>query len=576
MAFETAYDQGPFQTPEQLQRYNLFAKVTDNVAPHLKVGAFFQAYGSGWVGSGQIPAREVAAGRLDPFGSEDPSEGGLTERQMLSAFLKYQGEDGQAFDATVYVTRYRLALWNDFTFFLNDPVNGDEIEQDDARTFTGGKVTYRLDRRWGNLSLRTVIGAEMRYDAIHVDRWDAESQNGDFRKRLGRRVDTSDLALSGNDDDIDQLNIAGYVSEDVVFNDHLRVIGALRSDFFGFTVNDHSETLAPGALNTSGTRQFTVLSPKLTAVVTPLPGLLELYLNYGTGFHTNQAQIALIDGVVHVNPDGSSFVVRAIPKLYGGELGARLHLFERFDFATALWASDLENETVFDADTAAFAPADPTTRLGVDVEARAKLQDWLFADLDVSYANATAVPDHGNGGAVALAPRLYATGGLTVKHPNGIRAGLRFRYLGDRPAFDETSAEYQYFTSRSLPDGTPNPDYDPSRVTAQGYFIMDAYASYRWRFLEFSVSIQNLLNAAWREAQFGNRSCTADETNNPSNPNYAGSGHLLPDGTYANRCGAAFQADRAAGGANTRSGVVDVHHTPGVPFNPQLTVKAYF
>jgi hypothetical protein len=168
------------------------------------------------------------------------------------------------------------------------------------------------------------------------------------------------------------------------------------------------------------------------------------------------------------------------------------------------------------------------------------------------------------------------TGGLTVKHPVGFRAGLRFRYLGERPAFDETSPEYQYFTAKLLANGKQNPDYDPSRVNVQGYFILDAYAAYRWRFLEGSLAVQNLLNASWREAQFGNRSCTRDEVYNVSNPNYSGSGNQLSDGSYANRCGIGYAVDPQNGGMNTRSGVADVHFTPGIPINLQLTVKAYF
>ena len=575
IAFEAAYDNGPFIVAEDLKRYNLFGKLSYDITPQLKVGLFFQAYGSGWIGSGQIPAREVFARRLNQFGSEDPTEGGLTERQMFTGFLKYKGGDHE-FEATVYVTRYRLDLWDDFTFFFEDPVHSSEIEQDDRRTFTGARIAYHFHRRWRRISFRTTMGAEMRYDGIHVDRWDAESQNGDFRKRLGRHIDTSDLSFSGNNDDIDQLNIAGYFEEDVVFNRYLRLLGGLRSDFFGFNVNDLSETYGPGQKNTSGTRQASVLSPKATAVISPIPEVLDLYLNFGVGFHTNQAQIALIDGVRHVNPDGSSFVVNAVPKIYGGEVGARAHLFNRLDVAAAFWVSYLENETVFDADHAAFSPSDPTRRLGLDLEIRARLLRWLYADLDLSQAQSTAVPDHGNGGAVALAPKLYMTGGLTVKHPVGVRAGLRFRYLAERPVFDETSADYQYFTSKTLPNGAPNPDYDPARVNAQGYFIVDTYVSYRWRFLEAAVSAQNLFNSLWREAQFGNHSCTKDETYNPANPNYAGSGNLLSNGTFANRCGIGFSVDPRAAGANTRSGVTDVHYTPGVPINLQATLKVYF
>jgi TonB family protein len=553
LAFEAAYDEGPFDRKEDLTRYNAIGKLSYTLAPDVTLGLLVEAYGSGWVGSGQIPAREVAAGRLAPFGSEDPSEGGLTERQMAAAFVHAaNGED--SLDLTVYVTRYRLSLWNDFTFFLSDPTNGDEIEQDDARTVSGARVSYTFTRHLGELSLETRLGADLRYDGVHVERWSAESQGGDFRKRIAQ---ASNL-------DIDETNLAGYLNLDLVVSPRLRFLGGIRADFFGFDVSDRAEAVGAGQPNTSGVRQFGAASPKASAVVTPVLDRLDLYLNFGAGFHSNAAEVALEDGSRRTASDGSSFTVHALPRFYGGELGARAHLMEGLDFAAALWGSTLENETVFDADQGTFVPSAPTRRLGVDLEARARILSWLYADLDLSQASATKT----NGAALALAPRLYLSGGLTVKHPAGVRAGLRARVLGDRPAFDTDSPEYRYFTARTLPDGRTNPDYDPSRVTASGYFVLDAYAAYRWEFLEAAIAVQNLLNSSWREAQFGNRSCTADETRNPSNPNYAGSGNTLADGTFVDRCGVSFGA--------ARSGVVDVHYTPGVPLNLQLTLKAYF
>jgi TonB family protein len=569
LAFEAAYDNGPFATAEDLKRYNVFAKLSYDVAPRLQVGLFFQAYGSGWIGSGQIPSRDAA--RIGSFGSEDPSEGGLAERQMVSGFLRYRGGDHEV-DATVYVTRSRLALFNDFTFFLRDPVHGDEIEQDDARVFSGGKLSYHFHRRWCGISWRSTLGVEMRWDGVHVDRWDAESQDGDFRKRLGRHVDRSSLGFASSDDDLDLLNLAGYAEEDVVLNRYIRIIGGLRADFLGYNVNDQSEALGAQQPQTSGVRQFAAYSPKLTAVITPVADVLELYVNFGRGFHSNQAAVALADGRVLTSSDGTRFVLHAIPKFYGGEIGARVHLWNRLDLAGALWVSYLENETVFDADAAAFVPASPTRRFGVDLEVRAHLLSWLYADFDLSQASATTLANDGSGGALALVPKLYVTAGVTAKHRLGIRGGLRIRYVGERPAFDESSPEYKFFTSRTLPDGNPNADYDPARVIAQASFVVDTYAAYRWRWLELAFAIQNLLDSSWREAQVGNRSCTRDETYNASNPNYGGSGNLLADGSYANRCGIAY----ATPAGNTRSGVVDVHYTPGVPFNLQLTLKAYF
>ncbi|HWE27526.1 MAG TPA: TonB family protein [Polyangia bacterium] len=522
IAFEAAYDQGPFVAAEHLYRYNLFAKLSYDLGPRTIVGMFFQAYGSGWIGSGQIPERDVAAGRLSQLGSEDPSEGGLTERQMLTAFFRHRG-GAQEVDATAYVTRYQLSLWNDFTFFLHDPLNGDEIEQDDARVFGGGKLAWHFHRRWRGLSLRTTLGAEARDDGIDVHAYHAESQNGDFRKRLDTYRNLRD----------DQLDLAAWAEEDALFTRWFRFVAALRADYFGFDVDGDER----------GVRQFYVLQPKASAIFSPIHDVLDLYANFGIGFHSNPAEVALHDG--ERSPDGT-FTYHALPRIYGGELGARAHLFARVELAAALWMSYLENETVFDTDAGGFVPSAPTRRLGFDFDARARIVAWLDADFDLAQSSATVVPNGGNGGALALAPKLYMTGGLTAHHRIGVRGGLRFRYLADRPAFDEASPEYQKYAAT-----------DPARVTAQGYFLVDAFAAYRWRFLEAQLMIQNLLNSTWRDAQFGNRSCTRDETYNPANANYDGA------------CGVTLDP-------KARVGVADVHFTAGVPFNLQFTLKAYF
>lgn len=565
IAAEVARDQGPFVAPEKLFRYNLFAKLTYDLSRTTEIGMFFEGYGSQWVGSGQIPERAVASGQISQFGSEDPSEGGLTQRQMFTLFFKHHDADSE-FKITAYVTRYSLALWNDFTFFLTNPVNGDELEQDDNRVFTGAIFSWKRFQRWRGISFHHQVGASIRYDGIHVDLWDAESSSvnnagmssggSDFRQRTGRRTLANEtmnmlgpggaieVLNLGSNDDISETNLAAWLEEDIQWSRWLRTIAGLRMDFFGFNVSDLAAPNVPGSINTSGTRQELVPSPKASVIFTPWRSL-DIYLNFGMGFHSNDARISVIPDTLRTM-DGSK--IQVLPKFYAGEVGLRYSYGQYFTAATALWASYLENEITLDQDVGQFSPGDPTQRLGVDFEVRARPWKWLYIDYDIAYAHSTSVPDHGNGGEIALAPKLYMTGGISYLGTGkmaGLRARFGMRYLSGNPMFDTNSPEYMALAATH-----------PNQVIGQDYVIFDLSANYRHRWFEAGFNIQNLFNATWREAQFGNESCTYQEVSDPKNPNY-------------NVCGATLPAAQ-------RTGVPDVHFTPGVPFNLQVTLKAYF
>src|SRR5262249_7469546 len=157
---------------------------------------------------------------------------------------------------------------------------------------------------------------------------------------------------------------------------------------------------------TSGVAQKALVSPKATVVFTPARSV-DIYLNFGMGYHSNDARISVQSG--RQTPDG--LVTNVVPRILGGEVGARYTFRQVLSVAAAFWASYLESETVFVGDDAAFEPSAPTRRLGFDLEARAQPLSWLYVDFDLAQATATSVPNAGNGGAIALAPKLYMTGG---------------------------------------------------------------------------------------------------------------------------------------------------------------------
>src|SRR5215471_1078836 len=165
VAVEAARADGPFYNPEGLHRYNLFAKTTRELGPTWKVGAMLTAYAGQWIGSGQIPLHLVGTPELPTrWDSLDPSEGGSTQRNSATVFLEARPDPLSRFSLRLYAIQYKLAVFNDFTFFLHDPVNGDEIEQDDARLVTGLNARYEISGRFRSVSAKTVLGAEVRRD----------------------------------------------------------------------------------------------------------------------------------------------------------------------------------------------------------------------------------------------------------------------------------------------------------------------------------------------------------------------------------------------------------------------------
>jgi hypothetical protein len=168
---------------------------------------------------------------------------------------------------------------------------------------------------------------------------------------------------------------------------------------------------------------------------------------------------------------------------------------------------------------------------------------WLYADADLSLAHAQFVPDSGNGGAVALAPRVVYSGGLTARHPRGWKAALRLRGVGERPIVDPGDVAAFQAAGKPVPQ-------------AQGYAILDAFAGYGTRRWEVVGQLENVLDSSWREAQFANQSCSRGENATPGNPCFV---------------------DPATGTRANPTGILpDVHFTPGNPINLTVTAKLFF
>nr|WP_276203651.1 TonB-dependent receptor [Hyalangium minutum] len=459
---------GPFDSPEKLQRFSLFTQVTRDVSDRASLSLRLMSYGSGWNASGQVPLREVRAGRLSRFGTIDPTEGGNSQRHSLSAtYSARTGEEGEV-RVEAYLVQYRLNLFSNFTFFSRDPINGDMIEQHDARTMAGLQASYRFRHQWRGLSFETTFGTQLRTDSIENSLF-----NDRARERLAPVVDAS----------VREGSLGLYAQEDIILTPWLRTVLGVRGDLFGFDVDDKLEDLTTQDTKTSGVRQASRISPKASLVFGAIPET-ELYLNAGAGFHSNDAR-----GVVR-QPDP----VTPLTQARGYELGARTRLFDVLDLAGSVFLLDLDSELVWVGDEGSTEARGPTRRRGLEAEARLRILPWLFADADLTVSRATFVGNAGNADAVALAPTLILAGGVSARHPSGAYGRIGAIHLGDRPATEDRF------------------------LTAEGFTRVDVTAGYRGSWFEVTLGLQNLLNTEWREAQFANVSRLPDETGPESCP----------------------------------------------------------
>jgi len=512
---EVGRNNGPFQNPEQFDRYKIFNKVSfaPTKSSSLSIGGL--SYAGNWYGSGQLPAREVAAGRIDRFSTHDPSEGGDSARHQLFAMYKLAPSARSELQALTYVAQYRLNIISNFTINLNDAENGDQITQKDRRTFAGGRVTYRVVEELKSVRFDTSIGANMRTDTI--------------RNSLDRTVQRAFLSRA-IEARINETSIGAFAKEEVSPFNWLRLVGGARADFFSFAVDDSLEQAGQASGASSGTKGASQLSPKTAAIISPVrtePAQLDLYANYGHGFHSNDAR-----GVVRaLNP------VTPLTRAIGYEAGARARLFRRWDLAAAAWGLDLSSETVWLGDEGTTESSDATKRYGGELETRFEITEWLAADLDLTATKSAFVLNRGNGDSVALAPRFTWAGGISARHPtNGLRGGFRFYGVGDRPA---TEDEF---------------------ITAEGFTVFDLHLGYRLRRFDVGLDIENLLNSKYKAAQFATTSRMRYEpaTNAPSSGSVCSNGSRAitsPDGNFG--------------------GCEDNHFTPGYPLTIRLMTTFY-
>ena len=474
---------GPFESPQNFQRFNLFGKFHVHLSEHAALAVSVGGFSAAWDASGQIPQRAIASGRIGRFGAIDDLEGGKTARHNVT--LRYEaGQGRRRFRLQGYASRYTFKLFSNFTFFLEDPANGDMIEQTDDRHLFGLNGRYRFIYDLGSGLATTTLGGGFRTDDIEVALW--QSPN-----RL-RREGLVDAGLAEH-------NLYLWAEQEFVLSSQIRLQLGVRGDYLAYDVNDRLEGRSTRLPHASGYAQQAILSPKASLVVSPTP-TFDLFANVGTGFHSNDARNVVIGRRIddlatayqrqglrrdeidsrleaqHFDPAQRSR--EALPRAVGGELGFRTRLVQTLSVAAAAWWLDLDREFVYVGDGGVTEPRGRTRRYGLDLEARLGLSAWLSADADLNLSRGFFRDEPADADMIPLAPRITATGGLMALHPKGFEGRLRTVYVGSRPANEAGS------------------------VIAEGYTVFTLNAAYRRGRAKVHLVLENLFDVAWNEAQF--------------------------------------------------------------------------
>ena len=400
-ALEHQQTNGFFDLDQDVRKYNGILKYTGDIG-NIPSRITFSAYNSVWVSTNQVPERAVQSGLIDRFGFIDPDLGGESYRYSLTGTFELSD-----WDLDLYASSYYMSLINNPTYMLNDSINGDEFEQEDERILLGGSLRNEAETEIFGIPVTRNIGTDLRYDNV--------SELNLFYTVGRKRIS------SLREDEAEELSIGAFADLQFSLTDQLRATLGVRFDYYDFEV----EALRPG---NSGSDNDSLWQPKVSLAYRVNENL-ELYANYGQGFHSNDARTAVntIDPATGYPTDS----LDALVKGKGNEFGFRYDTLEGFNFSIARFELDLDSELVFVGDAGTTEPSDPSRRSGIELSSFWEIGEPLVFDISVAKSDGHFLGWQPGENAIPDAHDLVAAAGLTYHVPNGWTTSLRVRHFSD-------------------------------------------------------------------------------------------------------------------------------------------------
>jgi outer membrane receptor protein involved in Fe transport len=411
-ALDLAHNDGPWQNPEALRKFNGLVRYSQGTRDDgFSVTAM--GYSARWSATDQIPQRAVDAGLVDRLGTIDTTDGGESSRYSLSLAMRKRNAWG-VFEANAYAVRSRLDLFSNFTFFMDDPVNGDQFEQKERRSLAGLNLSQTWTMKLGAFDSVNRAGLQTRHDRL--------APVGLYR--TAARVRTS----TDREDNVRESSTGVFFENNTQWQEKFRSAAGVRWDRYTFDV-------ASNVAANSGRASDAIASPKLSLIFGPW-AKTEYFVNWGEGFHSNDAR-----GTTQTVTAGGLPTTPVTPLVTtrGSEIGLRTEIVPGLQSSLALWRLRIASELVFVGDAGDTSPSRPSARHGVEWNNHYVAGNGLLFDADFALSRSRYTQDDPAGNAIPGSIEKVMSLGVTMPDMGRWSGSLQLRYFGPRPLMEDNS-----------------------------------------------------------------------------------------------------------------------------------------
>ena len=446
-AFEYNYYDGPWVKPEHFSRGNVLLRYFDGSGDD-RFSLTFMGYKGRWNSSDQVPQRAINRGIIDRFGTIDPTTGGNSQRYSLNAVWEHH--DGNVITkANLYGIYYDLDLFSNFTYFLDNPLHGDQFNQAENRWVVGGNVS----RTWEH---QTLFGHDADYSIGFQTRHDFINPIGLYKTENRQRLSTV------RQDRVYEADYGLHAENTTRWTDHFRTNIGVRGDLFCF--DTHSNLPANSGTDWSG-----IVSPKVSLILGPWHDT-EFYLNYGMGFHSNDARG--VNNTVDPITKEKLGSVTPLVRTQGAEFGIRTQAVRNVTSTLTFFWLRSDSELVYVGDEGVNEPGPASERFGVEWSNYWRPVKWFSLDAEIAATRGRFLDSPGADRIPDSVPFMFS-GGINLGaqgDEDGVFGSLRARGFAKRPLIEDNSIQ-----------GRPS-------------FLVNGSVGYRKKDWEVAVECLNIFN----------------------------------------------------------------------------------